>query len=91
MPRLERELAAVEETLVTQQPAETRAGLQQAMAEAGGAWRRFRDSECIARTQLDGMTSSAAPEVIQACRVSMTEERLKSLQSLAVPVEGDTQ
>lgn len=89
MPRLERELAAVEETLLTQQPAETRAELRQAVVESGEAWRRFRDAECIARTQLDGMTSSAAPEVIQACRVSMTEERLKSRRRLALPVAGD--
>lgn len=86
MPRLEKQLSAAEQSLV--EDSAPGADPNDPVHEAGIAWRRFRDAECVAHAHLDGMTPSASPEVVQACRVTMTKERLEVTRRLLANRQG---
>lgn len=99
MPLLERELTGVEAAIAlasrptSSEPPSVNENVDSerggAVGVAADAWREFRDAECVALAEADGMTRSALPDVVQACRESMTRERLKSRREILADLKGE--
>lgn len=46
------------------------------------AWRSYRDKDCYLEQYVQGMSRQEIPDVVEACRVEKTQDRIKDLKEL---------
>lgn len=55
--------------------------ISQGLAQADQAWRAYRDAQCEVSPFLEGMSRVEAGDVTEACRLELTQARIKELKA----------
>lgn len=56
------------------------AGVSSALRRSHLAWRAYRDAQCGLEHLLDGTTDQYRPAMVAACRLGMTQERIRDVR-----------